>query len=200
MKRLYAILILALMVFALNACDNSNSTNTISVVELTEREDAILSTTSDKSFVFDFNIDNAHKEVSVWTEKYESGELVDDKLSHITTEVEESGSIIFATSKTNEKEIQSTFNIGIESNGGTYSISNFDTNSKVLDNMSSVWGNFQGEETSNQGEIVLANICYSEDENTMSSLSTDFYEDPEGHMDELEEYDVVYLLKAEFIK
>jgi len=32
----------------------------------------------------------------------------------------------------------------------------------------------------------------------MSSLPNDFYKDVDGHMSELEEYDVVYLLKTEF--
>lgn len=34
----------------------------------------------------------------------------------------------------------------------------------------------------------------------MSSLTTDFYDDMEAHKSELEKYDVVYLLRAEFIK
>lgn len=34
----------------------------------------------------------------------------------------------------------------------------------------------------------------------MSSLTNDFYDDVAGHMNELEEYDVAYLLKAEFVK
>jgi hypothetical protein len=201
MKRLFAILMLALLVFTLSACDNNNTkSNTISVVELTEKENAILSTTSDKSFVFDFNIDSEYKEVSVWIEKYESGDLVDDKLSHITTQVEDNGSIIFATPKTDYNEKQKTFNIGISSNGGTASISGYDTNSDGLDNMSSVWSNFQGEKTSIEGEVVLASICFSNDKNDMSSLTTNFYEDIEGHMYELEKYDIAYLLKTEFIK
>jgi hypothetical protein len=71
-------------------------------------------TTSDQSFVFDFNIDSEYKEVAVWIGKYESGELVDDELSHISTQVEGNGSIIFASSKTNDIEQQQSYNIGIE--------------------------------------------------------------------------------------
>ena len=201
MKRLFETLIIVLLTFTLSACSNSNSnSNTISTVELTERENTILTTTSDKSFIYDFKIEGEYKEVSVWIEKYEAGELVDDRLSEITTQIRENGSIIFTNPKTNEKEKQHTFNIGIGSNGGTASISGYDTNSNDLDNMASVWGSFSEEITLNQGELVLANICYSNDENGMSSLTTDFYEDPEGNMNKLIEYDVAYLLKAEFIK
>ena len=177
--------------------NNNAKSNTISAAELTERENAILSTTSDKSFVFDFNIDSEYKVVSVWVEKYEFGELVDDKISSITTQVEGNGSIIFATSKVDDSQKQHTFNIGISGNGSMGSISSFDTNSYDLDAMSSVWGNFQEENNSIEGEVVLASICYSSD-GRMSSLTTDFYKDVDGHMNELEDYDVVYLLKAEF--
>ncbi|MEC5424723.1 hypothetical protein QGM71_14640 [Virgibacillus sp. C22-A2] len=198
-KKILAILLLVLLVFALGACNNDSNSNTISSAELTARENAILSTTSDKSFVFDFNIDSEYKEISVWIEKYELGKLVDDKLSHVTTEVEQGGSIIFATSK-NDNEKKNTINIGIDSNGGTASISGFDTNSNGIEKMSSVWGNFQGKKTLNEGEVVLANISYSNDENGMSSLTADYYDDVESHMNELKEYDVAYLLKAEFFK
>lgn len=61
-------------------------------------------------------------------------------------------------------------------------------------------GSFPGELSLNQGELVLANICYSNDENGVSSLITDFYKDPAGNINKLKEYDVAYLLKAEFIK
>ncbi len=185
----------------LSACNKSDSnSNTISVADITDRENIILSTTTDKSFVFDFEIDGEYKEVSVWIEKYEDGELVDDRLNEITTQIKESGSIIFSSLKSSSTGKQQTFNIGIGSDGSTGSISGYDFNSKDLDNMVSVWGSFPGELSLNQGELVLANICYSNDENGVSSLITDFYKDPAGNINKLKEYDVAYLLKAEFIK
>ena len=193
-RKLFVLLMIAIVVTVLGACNNESNSNTISIAELTEKEIGIFSTVADKSFVFDFNVDDEYEETSVWVEKYEFGELVESKLSHITAAVEETGSIIFAASK-NEK--QNVINIGINGNGDTASKSDFDND---LEEMASVWGNFEGEKTLNEGEIVLANICYSSDENGMSSLTNDFYDDVEGHMNELEEYDVVYLLKAEFVK
>ncbi|GGM43582.1 hypothetical protein GCM10011351_31960 [Paraliobacillus quinghaiensis] len=201
MKRIFTILLLALLVFTLRACDNNNSkSNTISVVELTERENAILATTTDMSFVFDFNIDSEYKKASIWVEKYQSGKLVDDKINKITTEVVGNGSIIFATSKKGDSQKQLTFNIGISSNGNTGSISGSDAISNGLDNMLSVGGNFQGGNTPIEGEVVLASICYSNSESGISSLTSDFYKDVDGHMNELELYNVVYLIKTEFMK
>lgn len=197
MKKLFSIV--ALSVCMLSACvTNDSQSNTISTVELSERENAILTITSDKSFVFDFDIDDEYKGLSVWVEKYEFGKLVDDKISSIITPVEKSGSIIFATSKADRSRNSQTFNIGINGNEGTGSISSFDEEAADLDKMSSVWSDFQEEKKPIEGEIVLAAICYSSNESGMSSLPTDFYKDVEGHMSELEKYDVVYLVKAEF--
>ncbi|MFJ7933823.1 hypothetical protein [Sporosarcina sp. NPDC096371] len=197
MKKLF--LFVALSVLVLSACANNDSqSNTISTVELTERENAILTITSDKSFVFDFDIDSEYKELSVWVEKYEFGKLVDDKINSIITPVETSGSIVFATSKWDGSVKHQAFNIGISSNGSTGSSSNLIENLTGLDKMSSVWGDFLEENKSIEGELVLASICYSSDDSGMSSLSNDFYNDVEGHMGELDKYDVVYLLKAEF--
>lgn len=198
MKRLF--ILVALLVVVLSTCTTTNiKSNTISASELTETESAILSTTSDKSFVFDFYIDSDYKEVSVWVEKYESGKLVEDVISSITSVVEENGSIIFTTSKSDDSGQNQTFNIGISDNDSISSISNFETTSDDLNSMSSVWSNLQGKNNSIEGELVLANLCYSSNE-IMSSLTTEFYEDVEAYMNKLEQYDVVYLLKAEFNK
>lgn len=195
MKRLIPITFLALLVFALSACNLSNI-GTISVVELSERENAILSTTSEYSFVFDFKNNSEYEEGAVWIEKYEAGKLVEDRLSHVTTQVEQSGTIILAATTNNAK--QKTFNIGIGSNGGVSSLKGIDRNLTDLDNMASVWGSFQGEKKLNEGEVLLGSICFSSNE--IRSFTLDFYEDFEGHMDELNICDVAYLLKAEFIK
>lgn len=198
MKRTITILISALLLFILSACDDNNS-NTISVAELTDRENAILSSSSAQSFVYDFKIDKEYKEVTVWIEKYESGNLVEDKIGELTTRVVGDGSIISTTSKTNSSQKQSTFNIAISSKEGVSSISAFDQNSNSLDDMASVWGNFPGENIFIEGEVVLGSICYSND-GRMNSLTADFYQNVDGHFNELEKYDVVYLLKADFIK
>lgn len=80
MKKISVILMI-LLVFLLGACDNSSTSesNEIAGADLNEREDTILSTTSDNSFVFDYHIEKEYEEVVVWIEKYASGELVDDK-------------------------------------------------------------------------------------------------------------------------
>lgn len=200
MKRTLTILASALLLFILSACNDSNTnSNTISVAELTERENAILSSSSNISFVFDFNIDKEYKEVTVWIEKYELGNLVENKLSELTMQVEGDGSIIITNPKTTYSQNQPIFNSAISSKEGVSTISAFDPNSNGLDDMSSVWGPFPKKRNIIEGELVLGSICYSK-AGIMKSLTADFYQDVDGHINELEKYDVVYLFKAEFIK
>jgi hypothetical protein len=199
-KRFYLIIWLSLL-FVLVACTNTETqSNTITVAELTDREEAILSINTEQSFVFDFNVDNEYEEVSVWVEKYEFGQLVKDNISEITTMVEKSGSIIFTTSKTTGDSSEKTFNIGVNDEGGSSSMTSVDKKTANLTDMSSVWGNFSEDKTLNGKATVLAGIGYSSSDFGMSSFTNDFYDDMEAHMDELEEYDVAYVLKAEFKK
>ncbi|GGP10923.1 LptM family lipoprotein [Oceanobacillus neutriphilus] len=200
MKRVLMVLITGLTILTLAACgQNEADANTISISELTEREDAILSITSEQSFVFDFNIDDEYKEAAVWIEKYEAGNLIDDKLGYMTTQAEQKGSIIFTLSE-NDSENNNSFNVGIAVDGGVSSIHGSDSNVTDLENVSIVSGSIPEKIAVDNGEVVLASISYSQDENGIQSLTTDFYEDAAGHMNELEEYEFTYLLKAEFIK
>ncbi|MFD1609074.1 hypothetical protein [Oceanobacillus luteolus] len=192
---------MALFLLFLCACNNSNSTeNKISVAELTDRENAILTTTSDKSFVFDFELEDEHTEVSVWIEKYEAGELVDDQLMELTSHVSKDGSIIFSNPKDSTREEYLPFYIGIGSEGSVASISSYDNHAQDLEEMASVWGSFPENLTFDQEEMLLAGICYSDNESGLSSLTTDFYQNPEGNINDLKDYNVIYLLKAKFIK
>ncbi|WP_077622948.1 hypothetical protein [Sediminibacillus massiliensis] len=186
-----------LLFFALTACDeptNKLDENTIINAELTEREKVILSTTSEQSFVFDFNMDEHYHQASVWVEKYQSGKLTDDKVSYISTEVKDKGSIIFASSKSSENSAESMFHISISSDGSTGTVSN--TEMMLEKDTAVTWGTNPDIDISE--EVVLASICLKGDTGAMSSLSEDFYKDVEGNIGELKEYDVVYLVKGKF--
>lgn len=190
-----------MLVVVLGAC-NGKETNTISLAGLTEREDSILSMTTDQAFVFDFNVDDTYEEVLVVVEKYEKGILVEDKIMEGGGAIKESGSIVFSTAPNLDNDNESTFTIGInsesdgESNKSSYSTSV--TENKNLKNVMSTTGSIEEKNTPIKGEMTLASICYTSDENGMTSLSSSFYEDPKSNMNELREFDVVYLLKSEF--
>ncbi|WP_163527206.1 hypothetical protein [Halobacillus ihumii] len=192
MRKLFGVLIFALMIFVLGACSSNSKANTISAADLSERESAILSTASEHSFVFDFHLASESKKVSVWIEKYKDGELVDDKLNKLSLMAEGNGAIIFTTPKEKGEEKKRTFNIGISSNGSTGSTVRLDND---VDQKLSFSGSFKiNEKSVEEEEAVLAGIIYSEDKKDTISLRSSFYEDPS----ELQKYDVVYLFKAEF--
>lgn len=91
-----------------------------------------------------------------------------------------------------------TFNIGIGDDDGTASILNSDIDTTDLSSMSSTWDNFTEDKAFTDNEEVLAHISYLKNDHSVSSLTTDFYTNPQAHLDELEKYDITYLLKAKF--
>lgn len=199
MKKIILSIILSLLSFSLVACkaDDQKSENSLSVPELTAREKAILENSSEHSFLIDFNVDETYKEMSVWVEKYEFGKLVEPEMGRMTTGIEKNGTIIFTTSKTDDDQKRSMFNVSIQNDDGTDTV----TYPETIDEMdSSVWGSAGNLKITSTNKLALASICYSSGNEGIRSLSTDFYGDMEGHIDELNEYDVVYLLRSEFTK
>ncbi|MGG3478740.1 hypothetical protein ABES21_14640 [Peribacillus frigoritolerans] len=135
--------------------------------------------------------------MSVWVEKYEFGKLVEPEMGRMTTGIEKNGTIIFTTSKTDDDQERSMFNVSIQNDAGTDTV----TYPETIDEMdSSVWGSAGKLKINSTNKLALASICYSSGNEGIRSLSTGFYGDTEGHMDELKEYDVVYLLRSEFTK
>ncbi|MFJ7931436.1 hypothetical protein ACIQYG_18130 [Peribacillus sp. NPDC096622] len=199
MKKIFLSIILSLLSFSLVACkaDEPKSENNLSIPELTAREKAILENSSEHSFLIDFNVDDTYKEMSVWVEKYEFGKLVEEEKGRMTTGVEKNGTIIFTTSKTDADQKRSMFNVSIQNDDGTDTV----TYPETIDEMdSSVWGSAGKLKINSTNKLALASICYSSGNEGIRSLSTDFYGDMDAHMDELKEYDVVYLLRSEFTK
>jgi hypothetical protein len=197
MMRVLFFAMLTSLVLSLVACDDSNSNlkiNTVSDAKLTEREKVILSSTADKSFVFDFKVDDKYKEVAVWVEKYESGNLVGE-VNRISTEIKNKGTIIFTTSHPIEESNQAIFTISINSDGSTGTGWFTET---ITDELSAVWGSNSLGSISVMDKMVLASICYSNSNKEISTISTDFYSDVDSHINELKNYDVVYLLRSEF--
>lgn len=198
-KKILLSLILSLVFLSLVACkgDQPKSTNTLSVPKLTAREQAILTNTSENAMLIDFNVDDTYKQLSVWVEKYEAGKLVEAEKGRLTTEVEKNGTIIFTTSKTDDEQNLSMFNITIQNGGGT---STATSPEKIEKKDASVSGSTDKIDLKNTSKPVLASIGYSSSHDGMRSLSTDFYHDMDSHIDELKAYDVVYLLRSEFTK
>ncbi|MGE6377847.1 hypothetical protein [Peribacillus muralis] len=198
-KKILLSLALCLVSLTLVACKENQpkSDNTLSVPKLTAREQAILANTSENSMLIDFNVDDSYKEMSVWVEKYEAGKLVEAEKGLMNAEIEKNGTIIFTTSKTDDDQKLSMFNVTIQNDDGTTTA----TYPEKMDKKdASVSGSPDKIDLKNTNKPVLWSICYSSSQEGMSSLSADFYHDMDSHIDELKSYDVVYLLRSEFTK
>lgn len=199
MKKHIVTIFIMMMTILVSACTNSDikSPNSISTSTFTDREQVLVAATSDKAFVFDFNIDDTYKEVSVWVDKYEFGKKVETPIPHISVDVKDKGMIIFTTLGTNN-ENESIFNVTINSDDAMSTSNNAETiSNKGLENMASLWESNPLEKNTITDEMVLASILYSEGKG-ISSLSSDFYNDLNNHIQELKSIDIVYLLRAEF--
>lgn len=177
-------------VLLLSACSNS-AVNTLTSVELTEREEAVLATTSELSFLFDFEVDDTYKELSLWLEKYEDGEFI-KRISDMSSPISKEGMMIFAFTEYSDEDENTTlqnFTVGINSNDG---VTGSHRSHDVLDTseLNSVWGNFSGERKISDEEEVLAYVAYSSSDNSLNSLSTGFAEAPQDSMEELNQYGV----------
>lgn len=200
MRRVLFLIMLTVLTLSLVACNEEGSknvkANTISSANLTEREEALLSGPADQSFVFDFNGGDQYKEVSVWVEKYESGKLIGE-LNRMSTEIKNTGMMVFSTAKMNEENNQSRFSISVHSDDATSTAWTPETMKD--DNFSTVSGSNTLDNISIKDKnMVLASIAYSSSEEGPHGLTNDFYEDIDRHMNELKNYDVVYLLRCTF--
>lgn len=201
MKKLFFITILTLIAFTLSACNNNKvKSNTIMKAELTDREEAILAFTSNQSFIFDFSSEK-YNEVSVWIEKYEFGNLVNEQIGYISTGIADTGSIILTANESNTTPNQIFFNIGINSDGITNSSSTTDTiSNNSNEGVMTVWGSIGEEMEITNEEMALGSIYFSWGDGSTSSLTSSFYKDVEVRLNEIENYDVVYLLRSKFVK
>lgn len=191
----------------LSACSNESAgtrSNTITDAELTDREEWLVFNLSDQSFVYDYTVDSEYSEVEVYIEKYIFGEKQQDKVTHLLMDTGSSGSLIFTISKPVGDTGEKLFTVGINSDESMASVSAMEKISvSDAEAMATIWESVSSEGRSidvSNGEVVLASIAHGSGEGGMRSISSEFYEDVEGNIEEIEEYEVVYLLKTLFIE
>lgn len=190
MKKFLGVWIMLIFGFTLSACEGTDI-NVVSIANLSEREDAILSATTNHSQVFDFKTDESYKKLTVMIEKYEFGKLT-GTIHEITGEINKEGMIIFTSS--NDKV--SKFTIIISDNGGYISGESKETLNK---NVFSVYNNAFHEKTKISSNMVIASIIQSTG-TIVEGLPEDLDYTDEQSMDVIKKYEVVYLVKCEFKK
>lgn len=190
-----------LLVIGCDSNDTNSQVNVIASSELTNRENTILHTTSDGSFVFDYKTDDSYDGLKVWLDKYEAGELVDDQLMMITAElIESEGTIILTRSRADDDSVYPLFHIGIGDEGAVSSSHSSDESLKNGKSASMMSSQLPTEHTLDDEAVTLAIMAFKDEDSGSLSLSNGFYDDPEAHMEDVEDYHTIYLLKAQFLK
>lgn len=194
-----------IIILTLVACDykpDSTSENTISVIEPTEREKAILTTTANKSFVYDFSVDQDYKNVHIWVERYEFGKLISKESNGITIGLDErNGTIIFSTNSVVGNEDQMLFRIGVHSDGSTAVGEFLETMPRDHEkNLVSGWGSNVSGDVPVTPEMIVGNIIYKSGDGQLTSLDNVVESDQKIVEEKLKEYDIAYLLRVNFTK
>src|SRR5690625_7998731 len=127
MKKVIGIVMFVVFIGLMSACGSvgNEKSDYISEADLDEREETILTTDADLSFVFDYN-NTSYEEVSVWIEKKESDEMVNDELGYMTKDSDAQGSIILATATDEEPHEKETIYQGVADENGQSSSTLYD--------------------------------------------------------------------------
>ncbi|MCC5893963.1 MAG: hypothetical protein JJU16_00745 [Alkalibacterium sp.] len=194
-----------------NGEEDTPQINTIVPSQLTNREEAILFTTSSQSLVFDFNVEPEFTEANVWIEKYEYGEPSEYTIGHTSMDIVNNGYIVFSSTENYSVSNEILIRLGLSSGYSSAHHSTSDTlpGSESADeesdndgiSMGTIWEAASSDEMDlSNGEVVLGSLIHTNMEEGVSGLTQAFYADVEGHIEEIEDYGLVYLIKAEFLK
>ncbi|WP_153732821.1 hypothetical protein [Sporosarcina obsidiansis] len=200
MKKQILLLCLS-FVLILSACATAES-NKLTIPELTDREKQILATSSNQGFVFDYSADQTYTSISMWLDKYEKGKKTAEPINLLSIPLpgkSTKGTMILTLTEINDQQL--LFSTSISDTNGSVGTHVQDAKPGG-ENLAMLWGTNPKENLSLSEEMLPASIIYTDSTEgvSTSSLSSDFYEKMEDHMDELKEYDVVYLLRASFKK
>lgn len=183
--------------------NDEQETNTISLSQLTEREEAILFSVSSNSMVFDFNIDDTYSSATIWIVRYTFGERDEYDIGQTSMDVSDHGYMTFipTTYYNVEDEDRLFFTISISSgvNSSSHSTSEILEEQGTNSDEGTIWESVGNESIDlTNGEVVLGSLVTSSMEEGLGSLSRDFYASPDENLEEIEDYEQVYLIKAEF--
>ncbi|MCC5890378.1 MAG: hypothetical protein JJU01_07400 [Alkalibacterium sp.] len=212
MKKIVSIIVIVLGIFSLlvlfSACTDesastADSTLTISEGDLTEREEFLLSSLTEQSFMYDFAIEGGHEGLALYVEKFVYGEQEEYPVgSIIIEEIDESGSLLFAINRPDIESDERSFIFGVESDGNWSTVTSMDRMTIEEDELAATLSESAASDgndmTVTEGTVILASIIHANGEKGISTLTHEFYEDVEGNLDEIEAYETVYLLTVEF--
>ncbi|WP_153723149.1 hypothetical protein [Sporosarcina cascadiensis] len=183
-------------VLALGACAASDK-NKLTIPELTDREEQIIQTAADQVFIFDYATDQTYSGISLWMDKYEKGEKIGGPIGELSIPLpgeSTNGTLIMAIKPSDDKLL---FSASISGAGLTS-----EDQLPDIEDMATLTAVNPQEGLPLSENMLLSAVAYTNSSVgvKVSSFSVDFFEQNEGYLEELKEYDVAYLVRASFKK
>jgi hypothetical protein len=200
------ILLATLMSFSscgnINQTDTKNKadTNQINRTQLTDREKMFLSAGNRKYLVFDFSLDDTYNWIEIWVERYENGEIITDNVV-LSKQVSANEKGIILISVDEDKDLKTNWIAAVESGSAKGSSKFNEYYAEAGSILLSSWSANDNEVlTITDKKIVLGSALYKSAAESIRSLSVDFLNDPDNHIEELMEFDLAYIIKCRFLK
>lgn len=216
MKKIGSILIIIVgivaLLFLFSACTDANTSSfetsrstsegvTITKGELTEREDFLLSSLTEHTFLYDYSLSEDVTELTVFVEKYEFGKRQDYPIISMSmADLNSEGTLFFSVGPADFEIHSHSLSVGIQSEGNWSSGRSFD--SFVSDSNASM-GTVRESAVSDENSLsieddagAVASIIHANSEEGISTLTKAFYEDIDNNLEQIEDYEVVYVFKV----
>lgn len=202
MKKLILGSIIAIALLLVSACANSVVANpdTITNANLTHKESVFLSLGSSQYFAFDYDADNTYKSVDIWIDRYEYGKFVTCSGKLSTQLVPGEKGMLVAMVKEKEQGTSEWTTAIITGSSVSTGKSTQTFSLKETSSVNSATSINPSVIKIEDKETALAGICYTAGDGMISSLSEDFFNDPEQHLNDISGIDLVYIVKCRFSK
>lgn len=194
MRRSILIVVLLLTLICLAACQTGNS---ITHVELTEKESMLAYARSDQTFMYDYNVKDDYTSLKVWVEKYENGkktETIELHRSYNENGIQSKGTIILSTELNEKNDNEATFYSSLFS-GGIHSYKEF---TSILE------GSIMCSSLKNKAKLPtsgkLGLLCIRGNNEGSFDIGQDFFTDYSNNLDAIKDDDIAYLYICEFSK
>lgn len=199
MKKTVLLLLAILTMASFAACAQSvPANNTITPVELTDREKLIASVTGDKNFMFEYNVDDSYGWMTLKVDKYEFGEKSERPIAMLSSGMTGEGFLVLSVDEPSDAEKHPIIRVDIgAANEECTASHHMEDVAENIDTTAKSWGANPLSEISVDEKAVLACLRYI-NRDSMSPLSDEFFSNPDSHLDEIADDDIVYVFSCEF--
>lgn len=181
----------------LGGCNQESNQNTLTPIELSDREETISNAALDNLYGYEYIVDEEKfSSANLWVETYEGADFQKEE-TFLRGKIEEDGLVLFGYKKSFDTNIPSF----VLSTGGA-SLTTYDQQPETEQYD---WSNAAQTMTSNGHmditpgeEQVIVVIGYTFESNSISGVSSEFLEDMDSNLDEAEQYDLMHVVKVLF--